>query len=185
MTEVIKLGQLLTGNEQRDAIHIAVAPVVANEKLYPGQEIGFVDNRQTKVGPSKSPIGIVDPFLKGPVFQDEKFWLWLTPYTIQSLRHEWTHPAFTAQAPLDTLEKYDAKLSASVKWIENFADNNDVEYDQLIDGAARFIRTGDYLIDGGRWEGNYIPDEFWDHYEIVTGTKVNPANKDNFFSCSC
>lgn len=33
----ITLGQILTGTEARDAIHIAIAPVVAKEKLYPCQ----------------------------------------------------------------------------------------------------------------------------------------------------
>ena len=32
----IKLGKLIDGPAERDAIHIAIAPVVANERLKPG-----------------------------------------------------------------------------------------------------------------------------------------------------
>ena len=40
----ITLGELITGTFFRDAIHIAVAPVIANEELQPGQHIGFTSN---------------------------------------------------------------------------------------------------------------------------------------------
>ncbi len=33
--------------------------------------------------------------------------------------------------------------------------------------------------------GTIIGPGFWDHYETVTGEKVSPDKRDNFFSCSC
>ena len=39
--EDVKLGSLIDGPAQRDAIHIAVAPVVAGEPLLPGQHGGL------------------------------------------------------------------------------------------------------------------------------------------------
>jgi hypothetical protein len=83
----MKLGEIITGDEKRDAIHIAVAPVTASVKLYPGERVG-VD------GKNLPHVGIVDPFLNGPVLPGQKFWLFLFPNTVTSLRHEWTHPAF-------------------------------------------------------------------------------------------
>jgi hypothetical protein len=42
MENVPKLGRLIGGdNVQRDAVHIAVAPVIAGETLKPGTRIGF------------------------------------------------------------------------------------------------------------------------------------------------
>ena len=38
----ITLGELITGTGERDAIHVALAPVKANERLKPGQHVGFV-----------------------------------------------------------------------------------------------------------------------------------------------
>ena len=91
------LGKLIEdGDRRRDAIHIAVAPVTAASDLIPGQRVGFVSNTDRElVTETDETIGIVDPFLTEPVKAGERFWLFLYPNTIQSLRHVWTHPAFT------------------------------------------------------------------------------------------
>jgi hypothetical protein len=96
-----RLGSLITdGDRRRDAIHVAVAPVTAAEPLAPGQHVGFVPANQTEtVGPADRPVGIVDPFLTTPVEPGQRFWLFLYPNTVTSLRHVWTHPAFTARVP--------------------------------------------------------------------------------------
>lgn len=95
-----QLGRLITdGDRRRDAIHIAVAPVTAAERLAPGQHVGLVQEGSWELaGPCAAPIGIVDPFLAGPVEPGQRFWLFLYPGTVTSLRHIWTHPAFTAVA---------------------------------------------------------------------------------------
>ncbi len=46
----VKLGSLINGPKVRDAIHVAVAPVVATEKLMPGQHIGFAQEGQHRKG---------------------------------------------------------------------------------------------------------------------------------------
>lgn len=97
-----QLGQLLGKEERRrDAIHIAVAPVTAAERLTPGQHVGLIqEDDLERVGPCERPIGIVDPFLPVAVESGQRFWLFLYPNTITGLRHVWTHPVFTRAADL-------------------------------------------------------------------------------------
>ena len=59
------IGKLHQESYERDAIHIAVIPVMASETLKPGQHIGFTEGgyqvTATPLEPYKL-IGIVDPF---------------------------------------------------------------------------------------------------------------------------
>lgn len=164
-----KLGQLIGSNMQRDAIHIAVAPVVANENLTPGQHIGFVANDTERVGTVDVPIGIVDPFLKSPVIKYQRFWMVLYPSTITGLRHEWTHPAF---------RQYD-----SVQWLRWFANKVGLTYEQLLKGADDYQKDGEVLplteaSKNYEWD---IPKEFWDHYCVVTGKEI--SDDGTMFQC--
>lgn len=99
MTE-LPIGKIITTNEKRDAIHIAVAPVVAAHDLLPGQHIGFDRHGKATADPEDlvgDHIGIVDPFLDEPVLTDEKFWIFLYPNTVMGLRHDWVHPSFPSR----------------------------------------------------------------------------------------
>jgi hypothetical protein len=59
------LGTIIGEGEARDAIHLAVEPVVASESLWPGCDVGLLpDGTASRHAP---PLGIVDPFIKGPV----------------------------------------------------------------------------------------------------------------------
>ena len=94
------LGQLIKdADRRRDAVHIAVVPVTADQPLSPGQHVGLTHPDSAEMaGPCDNNIGIVDPFLVNDVKYGERFWLFLYPGTITSLRHVWTHPAFGSVA---------------------------------------------------------------------------------------
>lgn len=70
---MIDLGKLIKDTSpKRDAVHVAVAPVTAGERLSPGTPIAISGGVAVA---SKNPVGIVDPFLPGPVFENERFWM--------------------------------------------------------------------------------------------------------------
>lgn len=171
------LGQKIKGNEGRDAIHLAVIPVQATMQLEPGYDTGVAGNQQ-------DPIGIVDPFLKTSVFPGEYFWLVLYPRTITSLRHEWTHPAIAdrpSSTAADTLKTQ--TLSNSKRYIIETARQLGLNYQGLLEATANWVQSGEYYFSGDN--EMYLEDEFWDHYEQVTGTKVVSHRKESFFTCAC
>ena len=180
MTE-LPLGKLIDANQKRDAVHVAVAPVVASERMFPGDRILFVEGSTEKVRlvcMEETGIGIVDPFLNQKVREGDRFFLWLYPGTITSLRHDWTHPAFEEAESL--------KSSSSKEWLEDFAEEVGVSYADLMASAKKWLDTGRYHTLGyDTPECVYQQaEDFWKNYEIVTGTKVEDR-KATFFSCAC
>jgi hypothetical protein len=178
---VAKLGKLIEHNEQRDAIHIAVAPVRAGERLSPGQHIGLTDAVTATAGAVRAPIGIVDPFLTGPVYAGDRFWMFLYPGSITSLLHHWEHPAFEVPA------------SGSEKWIRDFVERVNRKmgedyhtYEEYMTEADKIAAGGDGSICFGHdLDYDEFEHEFWTHYEIVRGVKVEEDRKEPFFRCSC
>lgn len=174
MSDTLKLGQLITTDQSRDATHIAVAPVIGGENLTPGTHIGFLSDG--KVGKAGQHIGIVDPFLKVNVKKGDKFWLYLYPGSITSLAHHWTHPAFEQKVA----ENIKA-IHPSQEWIQEYADETGVDYEELMSAAENYLRFDNYWCEGGRFESEWVPDEFWTHYKNLTGKEGSGS----FFSCSC
>lgn len=175
------LGTIIGDGAGRDAIHLAVEPVIAAHMLRPGEDVGFVDGG---VGICDKPVGIVDPFLKVPVHKGERFWLVVYPRQITSLRHVWTHPAFETPAAAVSAAKASSK-EESEKWLREFiADATYAPYENVVAEALRSDSWDDaYLTVNGYDAHGEIPDEFWDHLEIVTGKKT--ARRATYFSCSC
>lgn len=177
------LGELITSDKGRDAVHVAIAPVTATEKLHPGQGLVLVDGDPARVKAAVGEwIGIVDPFLMAAVFPEQRFWMWMRPGSITSLRHEWTHDA------LDT-----SKPDVAKEWMRAFADSVGDSYDFVMEGARDYLASYDpkheyggwdrRTLDAHKYEGISVPDEFWTHYETITGEKVVEGAKGHFFNC--
>lgn len=176
--EQLKLGQLIGPEQQRDAIHIAVAPVTSKEYLRPGMFIRLAQGSSDTVISTlaEKAHGIVDPFLLLPVQPGERFWMFMLPNTITSLRHEWCHPAFGPAKP---------DVSQSEAFLRDVADDVGLSYDRLLDAAREWIHEGDRLTGGSEMEGESTPEDFWRHYQNVTGEVVPEEKIGNFFSCAC
>lgn len=178
--ETPKLGQLIECEVHRDAIHIAVAPVTAGEKLRPGEDIG-VDGSTAKADIVPL-VGIVDPFLKKAVFPGQRFYVFLYPGTITSLRHEWVHPAFGG-GPCPPPEM-DANAARTI--IEKFGHATGLSYERVMEAAKDYLESSEYIHNG---ENESYKDADWDSmwkaYEFLTGRKIDDGEKGWFFSCSC
>jgi hypothetical protein len=129
----------------------------------------------------------VDPYLKSPVMPGQRFWLFLYPQSISSLRHVWSHPAFGEEGALSP------KQETSEQWLRNFCASADCPgYETVMEiiregsvgsGYDHSYMDGDYIHIGGSDAHGEIPPEFWTHAEIVLGRSI--PNKPSWFSCSC
>lgn len=180
------LGTIITEGS-RDAIHLAVEPVIAGETLYPGQDIGLKDGKAYGLPAQVKAVGIVDPFIKGKVIEGSMFWLIVYPRQITSLRHVWAHPDFDKQEIKVDVESEFHKAQA---WIQEFGERTGETYNELMRVADSVVKSGgnswdhEYIHGGEEKEGTFEY-EFWDHYAIVRGVVVPEDKRDSFFSCSC
>lgn len=175
-----KIGNIITSGE-RDAVHIAVLPVIAHNELFPGCHIGY-DNGKTTY---ENTIGIVDPFLnKKNIEEGEMFFMFLYPNTITSLRHNWTHPSISEEVETVSLYK-----GGSEKWMTKWAVehlHDDYEDGDVINGDALLkyaIQCGHDLSVGMHEDArDHIDGEWWTHWENITGEK---GKREEYFTCSC
>lgn len=190
MEAVKTIGHLIDATAQRDAIHVAILPVVADKRMCPGDEAGFVEegNREL-VGPITPAVGIVDPFLKEPVRKGDRFWLFLPPGSITSLRHDWTHPAVSdAPQPKFPESEMDPK-EVSRKWLLDYAARlNCYDKDPVaaLERLATDLRAGEFFAYGSDCHsfGDVDDaDELKRHAEIYLGIKIDWERFS--FSCSC
>ena len=180
--------------DYRDAIHVAVIPMVADVMLRPGQRVGVLNGR---AGPGWKEIGIVDPFLTDVVPREGKFWLCLFPGSVEGMRHHWQHSAFPE--PEGVPEVRSGNKGSSEHWIRTYLDGADIRitYEELLELVENgklgefdksgywcgFCIDGEYLHASGMDAHGPIRSELWDHLEIVTGKKME--NRPHSFSCSC
>src|SRR5688572_15504546 len=182
MDPIKTIGNLLDDTANKDAIHVAIMPVVAGENLRAGEHIGLNYSGQavksTSVGQLVK-LGIVDPFLIYPVDPGERFWMFLYPGTVTGMRHEWSHPE------IDKTNK-----AESEKWIEDFAKRWALDYSELIrvaeSGKDDTWVTADGVDLHGAEDLGEDHDLFWHHMEIITGKTFNSKHRAKLgWSCSC
>jgi hypothetical protein len=200
------LGTIIGPYEKRDAIHLAVIPVIARQDLKAGDDVGIN-------GTHENPIGIVDPFINRSRYDcskridmGERFWLVIYPRKINSLRHVWTHPDIPDDEAyaINSLGANLSEIKKSKKWIEEWIETMNENYDSSIydhDASTNYeeimetahahlndhdgVNPNAILTHGAFFERYTIPEEFWTHFEIITGKSVPTDKKRSFFSCGC
>ena len=184
------LGKLIDdfAGANRDAIHIAVAPVHVAEEIEPGSPVGLcgVDRRSVKASPWSKAVGILDPFLQAAARRGQHAWMLLLPNTITSLRHEWTHWAFGR--PVQATPEYEE----SRLWIVAFAHRISETYDSVMAAATRWYNRKESTISPD-WGFSAVQisawPEFWRHYFVVANVPPRPewtSGEDfRFYTCPC
>lgn len=179
MADVL-LGSTPDSNAERDAVHVAIIPMHAAEKLRPGQRVGIVG--ENLAGPLGKIVGVVDPFLCASVLKGERFWLFLLPGTVTGMRHHWSHPMFPDSPVIEQGDK-----SSAEKWLREQCDTLGCRFDDLVSDDSELV-TGGWLITGmneaARDHWYEIRDEFWRQRAIYTGKDVEEDDRGSF-SCSC
>ena len=175
------LGKLIDETAQRDAIHVAIAPVVAAEWLETGEHVGLLpDGRASK---RSRRIGVVDPFLRESVAPGQRFYMVLYPKSITSLRHDWTHPAFPRQVLPAEGSREESEL-----WLRLYAkdkncyDDSEKAFNDLIAG----LRSGELYFHGSDLHGRFDLEnesELRMHAERYLGIEIDFGRFE--FSCSC
>jgi len=177
----IQLGELIEGNQERDAIHVAIVPMVAAEMLRPGQRVGLVG--ETEAGVSGDVVGIVDPYLTDVVPKGSRFWLCLLPGTVTGMRHHWEHPAFNGHGIVsEAIQKEKSK-----QWLMAQCEPLGITFEEMTDPYFDAINSGyvkTYQNESGRDHWFEIEEDFWKHYETYMGIKV-PEEDRGGFTCSC
>lgn len=188
MSEQLPLGKLVTDEKYyagyRDAVHVAVVPLTAAEILIPGQRVGNQGNAH-----GSPVVGIVDPFLDRPVPAGARFWCFLMPGTIRSLRHHWQHDGFGEPAPPTAPAPPDASMVLTARReLEGKADELSLTYDRLMAVLDDYHagRITYYVVDESiSYQTDEEMERLWTWWGIVRGTHHDPNDRSNFFSCSC
>jgi len=169
----------------KDAIHVAILPVIVGPDLcvYPGRPAKVSSFNEEaglfELGEIGKNIGIINPFMGGRADSGDRIYIFLYPNTVTSLRHDWEFEG------LETIRKIgQPTLDGSKLYIENLAENLDMSYEDLMDAAEDFIDYGNYCNVGINEDAS-LPDEFWAHYELISGRIVPADKRYSFFSCSC
>lgn len=184
------IGTILTGEHERDAIHVAVMQVIAGEDwLHPGQGIsivyGTVNTVQKRELCYGGAHGVVDPFLTPPVRKGDRFWMFLLPGSTTAIRHRYTCPAID--------NRPGAEISEHEHWLRSFADKWNFNYDELITQASapHHDKYGNYIVAGGidlhdAGELGEDHDLFWHHLSALTGQNFSDEHRKKFiWSCTC
>ena len=177
----VKLGEFIHGDASRDAVHVAVLPVIADGSYKPGTPVGFSPGSSEEVrGAGVMLVGIIDPFLKRSVKSGERCWMFLFPNTVTGMRHCWSHPDVPDETPVAVCRTDGVPYAISI-----VAERMGKSVEKMLEIADRYAETGESFFNGDDKSYNdFSWDEFWNAYrfyrnapDVVTGGAP--------FRCAC
>lgn len=155
--EKIELGQLIFGNGYRDAVHIAIEPVITGEDgLRPGEHVSIRDGKIYSSDSNDSNVGIIDPFLRIPhLSKGEKCYILLYPNTITSIRHHWSHPKFEEN------NQHRDEVGHE-EWFTEFGEKISASYYEVLELGER-MANGEYITWGN--DLGFDAEEIWNRHQ--------------------
>lgn len=170
---------------ERDAIHVAVLPVIAGEGMYRNGKVRLADCGTAYRGEYNDCIGVVNPFRDGRVEKGDRFWLFLTPNTVTGMRHHWKHPVVDREIP---------PRDEHEQWLRDFSSRWNFNWDEMIQAAMSSEDYDSYeRIITAVGHDLHSPEElgedlrlFWYHMEKFTGEDFSEAHRSGVhWSCTC
>lgn len=187
MNHEVKLGEVLHGFHDRDAIHVAIVPCIVGEEygMSPGERVRLAyGTTNVAIREGKEWIGVVDPYLEHHPTKGEQVYVFLKPGLVTGMKHQWRCPLFDSpQIPESEAER----------WLRKFADEWGFDYDEMLSIATSPMsgEWDDYITAHGR--DLHSADElghdlqlFWDNVQALTGRTFDQEHRDKIgWSCSC
>lgn len=192
------IGTLLNPGKlpNRDAIHVAILPIIAGARLHRGEPFRikrgtknialsgeYNGKYSTQNRNLSSAVGIIDPYLSTFAVQEgEACYGFMYPNTITGLHHHWEHPI------VDSGDS-EREINEHEQWLIGFAEDWNFDYDQLIDAAtgnSNYVVALGIDLHSADDLGAGVEQEFWEHIEGLTGKEISESHKkDMVWSCSC
>lgn len=174
-----KLGSLIRSDALRDAVHVAILPVISTEMIPPASKLRLVDGSYTEVRKClehEKPHGIADPFLDCNAFPGDRLWMCLYPSTIIGMRHMWHHPRIPDETP--------AAPAGVPDEIRQMAEHMNITVAQMLKIADDYALTGDLHYNGSDECYNDVSwDGFWLAWQQYRGRALSVGGAP--FRCSC
>ena len=193
------LGKLIEEPVERDAVHVAIVPMIAGEPLERGERfrLQYGEKNVALSGIYNSDeecVGIVDPFLNVEYVEEgEQFWGMLFPQTVTGMRHHWQHPAFDETEVVEETDTPNPNPNPNEHevWLREFADRWNFDFTELIE-AGSGIGDQDWVTSRGRnlHHANELDDGdhelFWEHLEGFMEAEFNQEHRNKMvWSCTC
>ena len=135
--EQLPMGRPPAPDAARDAVHVAIAPVVAETQMMRAQRIRVDGTHARAVSAAEHANAIVDPWITNDVEAGELVWVLMNPGTITAIRHHWQHP--------DVRDVPDEARASAIAWLkEEVCDPTSRSLQGVLEDAIRHAES-----DGG------------------------------------
>lgn len=183
----VQLGQKITSAAERDAVHVALIPLVIGKEDYLHQGSLFrikygTHNVALRGHTREDSLGVIDPFLDEYLSEGDRCWGVLFPNMVTGMRHHWFHPAF---------DNVGVPKNIHESWLRDFACRWNFDWDELMAAATDTDEDWRYVVARGtdlHSKGELGEDHslFWHHLEAFLDRTFTDEEKDGMgWSCTC